>query len=162
MADDALAARIRRQLADRKQVSEKRMFGGVCFLLNGNMLCGTAKERLMFRPGHLPDCRTAANDRYWPKADLLKRPLPKARYPALRGNDKGRNQGLMGHDIRKERWPCAGGHNFERAQEPSDQEVYAGSCKSRGLGNPKRALTRDCSLAEFVEIETYHTCIWPA
>ena len=51
MADDALAARIRRQLADRKQVSEKRMFGGVCFLLNGNMLCGTAKERLMFRVG---------------------------------------------------------------------------------------------------------------
>ncbi len=51
MADDALAARIRRQLAGRKHVSEKRMFGGVCFLLRGNMLCGTGKTDFMFRVG---------------------------------------------------------------------------------------------------------------
>jgi TfoX/Sxy family transcriptional regulator of competence genes len=51
MADNDLAARIRRQLAGRKHVTEKRMFGGVCFLLRGNMLCGTAKKEFMFRVG---------------------------------------------------------------------------------------------------------------
>ena len=51
MAADVLAARIRRQLAGRKQIAEKRMFGGVCFLLHGNMLCGTAKREFMFRVG---------------------------------------------------------------------------------------------------------------
>jgi len=51
MADDALAARVRRALSGRKQVTEKRMFGGFCFLLRGNMLCGTSKGRLMVRVG---------------------------------------------------------------------------------------------------------------
>jgi hypothetical protein len=30
-------------------LSEKRMFGGVCFLLNGNMLCGAGKNGYMIR-----------------------------------------------------------------------------------------------------------------
>ena len=55
MAEDALALRIRRQLAGRKNVTEKRMFGGVCFLLRGNMLCGTAKQDFMFRVGKEQD-----------------------------------------------------------------------------------------------------------
>ena len=55
MADDPLAVRIRRQLAGRRNVAEKRMFGGVCFLLRGNMLCGTAKRRFMFRVGKEQD-----------------------------------------------------------------------------------------------------------
>ena len=33
-----LAERIRQRLARRKNVEEKKMFGGVGFLLNGNML----------------------------------------------------------------------------------------------------------------------------
>ncbi|MFY9316386.1 MAG: TfoX/Sxy family protein [Burkholderiales bacterium] len=52
MADDALAARVRRALSGRRQIAEKRMFGGVCFLLRGNMLCGTSKGRLMVRVGN--------------------------------------------------------------------------------------------------------------
>ena len=51
MAEDALAARVRRALSARRRISEKRMFGGVCFLLRGNMLCGTSKARLMVRVG---------------------------------------------------------------------------------------------------------------
>lgn len=31
------------------------MFGGVCFLLRGNMLCGTSKGRLMVRVGKEQD-----------------------------------------------------------------------------------------------------------
>lgn len=37
---DAQIESLRRSLKSLKGISEKRMFGGVCFLLNGNMLCG--------------------------------------------------------------------------------------------------------------------------
>jgi TfoX/Sxy family transcriptional regulator of competence genes len=51
MMDDELTLRVRAALKGRRAVSEKRMFGGVCFLLRGNMLCGTSKGRLMVRVG---------------------------------------------------------------------------------------------------------------
>jgi TfoX/Sxy family transcriptional regulator of competence genes len=35
--DDALADRIREQLHDQQGVTEKAMFGGLAFLINGNM-----------------------------------------------------------------------------------------------------------------------------
>ena len=47
--DEALAERIRRELARRKNVEEKKMFGGVGFLLNGNLLVGVRKESLLVR-----------------------------------------------------------------------------------------------------------------
>ena len=49
--NDALTARLRRALAERRNIAEKRMFGGVCFLLRGNMFCGTGKTDFMFRVG---------------------------------------------------------------------------------------------------------------
>jgi hypothetical protein len=42
--DEALAARIRDGLDGVAGVSEKKMFGGVCFLLNDNMLCGVSNK----------------------------------------------------------------------------------------------------------------------
>jgi hypothetical protein len=54
MVNDALAQRLRAALRSHKAVTEKRMFGGVCFLLRGNMLCGTGKVDFMFRVGKLP------------------------------------------------------------------------------------------------------------
>jgi TfoX/Sxy family transcriptional regulator of competence genes len=47
----ALAERIRQRLARRKNVHEKKMFGGVGFLLNGNMLVGVWKDSLIVRLG---------------------------------------------------------------------------------------------------------------
>lgn len=47
----ALADRLRAALGTRKHLAEKRMFGGMCFLLRGNMLCGTGKPGFMFRVG---------------------------------------------------------------------------------------------------------------
>jgi TfoX/Sxy family transcriptional regulator of competence genes len=44
-------ARLRKILACRGGVTEKRMFGGVCFLLREHMLCGTGKSGFMFRVG---------------------------------------------------------------------------------------------------------------
>jgi hypothetical protein len=49
--DESLAARIRQALARKRGVEEKKMFGGVCFLLNGNMLVGVWKEFLIARLG---------------------------------------------------------------------------------------------------------------
>ncbi len=50
--DEGLAERVRMVLAQRSGISERRMFGGVCFMINGNMACGVANEDLMLRLGN--------------------------------------------------------------------------------------------------------------
>jgi hypothetical protein len=47
----SLAARIRQELARRRGVVEKKMFGGIAFLLNGNMLVGVWQDSLIARLG---------------------------------------------------------------------------------------------------------------
>ena len=47
--DEVLIERIRPILRRRKGFSEKRMFGGVCFMINGNMCAGTWKGALIVR-----------------------------------------------------------------------------------------------------------------
>ncbi|MDA1016580.1 MAG: TfoX/Sxy family protein [Planctomycetota bacterium] len=42
---------LRSALAGLAGVSEKKMFGGLCFMLNGNMLCGVHKGGGMARVG---------------------------------------------------------------------------------------------------------------
>jgi TfoX/Sxy family transcriptional regulator of competence genes len=49
--DESLAARIRDAVARKKGVAEKKMFGGVGFLLNGNMLVGVWKDSIIVRIG---------------------------------------------------------------------------------------------------------------
>src|SRR5689334_2603986 len=52
MALEVDAERIRRALARRDGVDERRMFGGVCFFLNGHMLIiATKSGRLLVRVG---------------------------------------------------------------------------------------------------------------
>ena len=48
---ETLAQRIRHCLARRKNVVEKKMFGGVGFLLNGNIVVGVWKNSLIVRLG---------------------------------------------------------------------------------------------------------------
>ena len=48
---EELAERIRRRLARRKGIEEKKMFGGIGFLLNGNLLVGVWKDSLIARLG---------------------------------------------------------------------------------------------------------------
>ncbi len=47
--DERLADRVRRQLAKRRGISEKKMFGGIAFLLHGNMCCGVHQGELIVR-----------------------------------------------------------------------------------------------------------------
>ena len=49
--DEELAGRVRSALSDTAGVSEKKMFGGLAFMLNGNMCCGVDKTNLMLRVG---------------------------------------------------------------------------------------------------------------
>lgn len=54
--DEALAAQFRDQLSGMVGISEKKMMGGVCFMLNGHMIGGADRQkdgqgRFMFRVG---------------------------------------------------------------------------------------------------------------
>jgi hypothetical protein len=56
--DDRLAARIRGQLGKRKELTEKKMFGGIGFLINGNIACAVRKDEMLVRV--VPDETDAA------------------------------------------------------------------------------------------------------
>lgn len=49
--DEALAERVRRVLDDRAGMSEKKMFGGIAFMVRGHMSVGVVKDDLMVRVG---------------------------------------------------------------------------------------------------------------
>lgn len=49
--DTLLATRIRAALGPRPHLEEKKMFGGVGFLINGNMACDVHKNDLIVRVG---------------------------------------------------------------------------------------------------------------
>ena len=49
--DEGLADRVRRELAGDRAVTEKAMFGGLCFLRGGHMCCGIVGDLLMVRVG---------------------------------------------------------------------------------------------------------------
>ena len=52
MAYDSLVAdRLRSVLRRRKGVSERKMFGGVAFMVNGHMCCGVAGKNVVLRLG---------------------------------------------------------------------------------------------------------------
>lgn len=53
--DETLAERIRRALPPTSSITEKKMFGGLAFLLDGKMFVGVVGKDLMVRvgpPGH--------------------------------------------------------------------------------------------------------------
>lgn len=56
--DEILAERTRDQLADQADLEEKKMFGGIAFLIRGNMAVGVSGNSLMVRVG--PDIYDAA------------------------------------------------------------------------------------------------------
>ena len=49
--DERLADRVRAVLRERDDVEERRMFGGLCFLVSGKMACGITRDGLMVRVG---------------------------------------------------------------------------------------------------------------
>jgi TfoX/Sxy family transcriptional regulator of competence genes len=51
--DEQLAERVRAALGDVPDVSERRMFGGLAFLVGGHMACGVVGDDLMLRLGEV-------------------------------------------------------------------------------------------------------------
>ena len=49
--DEGLAELMRSELSDEPGLSEKKMFGGLCFLKDGNMICGVHDGGGMARVG---------------------------------------------------------------------------------------------------------------
>jgi TfoX/Sxy family transcriptional regulator of competence genes len=49
--DEELADRVRVVLADEPGLTERKMFGGLAFMIGGNMACGIVKDELMLRLG---------------------------------------------------------------------------------------------------------------
>ncbi len=72
---ELLADRIRQLLSPKKlKVEEKKMFGGLCFMVDDKMCVGVHEERLMGRIG--PDAEPEALQRKGcRKMDFTKRPM---------------------------------------------------------------------------------------
>jgi len=49
--DEALAARVREILSSRSNVSEKMLFGGITFAINGNMVCSISSQGFVLSVG---------------------------------------------------------------------------------------------------------------
>lgn len=49
--NEDLAQRVHELLKRRKGFSQRKMFGGICYMLNGNMCCGVTRDVLMLRLG---------------------------------------------------------------------------------------------------------------
>jgi TfoX/Sxy family transcriptional regulator of competence genes len=49
--NEEIAARIKMIVSDWQKTADKKMFGGICHLLGGNMFCGVYKDSLILRLG---------------------------------------------------------------------------------------------------------------
>jgi len=82
--DERLAERVRAVLKARRGITEKKMFGGLSFLLRGNMFCGIVADELMVRVG--PDAYEAAlAQRHARVMDFTGKPLRGYVYVAAAG-----------------------------------------------------------------------------
>jgi TfoX/Sxy family transcriptional regulator of competence genes len=72
--DLKLAERLRIILGSRPGIIEKKMFGGVGFLLDGNLLCGVHKEGLILRLGKEASVAALKQDHTRP-FDVTGRPM---------------------------------------------------------------------------------------
>lgn len=50
--DEKVAGRLRKAFGERSDLTEKKMFGGIAFLLRGNMVAGVLADRIMLRLGN--------------------------------------------------------------------------------------------------------------
>jgi len=72
--DDALAERVRALLRGDHSVKEKRMFGGLAYMVNGHMCCGIVGEDFVVRTG--PDeYRAALSQPHARPMDFTGRPM---------------------------------------------------------------------------------------
>ena len=83
--DEPLNQRIRQILSKRERVSERKMFGGACFMINGNMCVGTWKGSLIVRLDKKNHDRTLAEPHTKP-ADMNGRVMKGWALVSIRNN----------------------------------------------------------------------------
>lgn len=86
--NEDLADRIRATLGRTPRITETRMFGGVAFMVGGNMFCGIIRDDLMVRIGR-DDHDAALKEPYTRPMDFAGRPMRGMIYvePAGYGTD---------------------------------------------------------------------------
>jgi TfoX/Sxy family transcriptional regulator of competence genes len=72
--DERLAERIRAVLDARSDVDERRMFGGICFLVAGKMACGVMGDELLVRV-EPADAAALESEPGARRADMAGRPM---------------------------------------------------------------------------------------
>jgi hypothetical protein len=72
--DDALAQRIRKRLGKRAGLTEKKMFGGIGFMLGGNMACGVHGKDVIVRLDP-EETEKALREPHTRRFDLTGRPM---------------------------------------------------------------------------------------
>ena len=82
--DEQLADRVRGFLTPFPGVDERKMFGGLAFLLRGNMCCGVVGDELMVRVGR-ESYEAALHEPYAREMDFTGRPLKGFIYVASDG-----------------------------------------------------------------------------
>ncbi len=87
--DQKLADRVRRALGRRKALTERKMFGGLAFILRGNMCCGVVEGDLVVRVG-LERYEAALAEPHARPMDFTGRPLRGFVYVAPGGYRTGK------------------------------------------------------------------------
>jgi TfoX/Sxy family transcriptional regulator of competence genes len=82
--DEQLAARVREVLKESKGITEKKMFGGLCFLLDGKMICGVRNDDLIAKIGK-DSHEKMANLKHVRPFDFTGKPMKSIVYVALAG-----------------------------------------------------------------------------
>jgi TfoX/Sxy family transcriptional regulator of competence genes len=82
--DERLAERVRDILAADPALTERKMFGGLAFMLDGNMCCGIVEDRLMLRLG-ADRAQSALERRHVQPMDFTGRPMTGMVYVAPEG-----------------------------------------------------------------------------
>lgn len=82
--DEGLAERIRELLQDHSDLQEKKMFGGLCFMLAEHMCCGIVGDTLMVRvgPDRYEECLAK---KYARQMDFTGKPMRGMVYVAAEG-----------------------------------------------------------------------------
>jgi len=88
--DEDLAQRVREVLAARADVTERKMFGGIAFMVAGNMACGVLGDDLIVRLGDEEGKRALAEDGVRP-FDFTGKPMKSTVFvsPELTSDDVG-------------------------------------------------------------------------
>ena len=71
--DEALAERVRDLLLHRGDLTERKMFGGIAWMVSGNMACGVLDEDLIVRLAH-DEAEQALAEQHTRQFDFTGRP----------------------------------------------------------------------------------------